>query len=281
MPAQVTQTTVRTPDGLALAAWHHLPSEPRARVVLLHGYAEHAGRYPLLIEALTTAHYEVHALDLRGHGHSEGVRGHVRRFEDYLDDLDLFLAELPDGKLPRIVFGHSLGGLLALRYVLHRPQAFSALAVSSPFLYPTEEVPWVQEKVASATALLAPTLLTKSPVDALSLSRDPAIVQAYIEDPLVFKTINACWFFATRAAQEEVLERAGEIHLPVLFLVGEADPIARPERSRQVFKGLGSADKQLKTYDGFLHEVLNEIGKERVIGDLVAWLDARTAGNQR
>lgn len=275
MPAQVTQTTVRTRDGLALAAWHHLPSEARARVVLLHGYAEHVGRYRHLIEALTSARYEVHSVDLRGHGRSEGVRGHVARFKDYLDDLDVFLAALPDGKLPRFIVAHSLGGLITLRYVLDRPQAFSALAVSSPFLQTTEDVPWVQEKVASATSLLAPTLLMKSPVDAKGLSHDPAIVQAYIDDPLVFKTINARWFFEVRVAQEEVLERAPEIRVPALFLVGGADPVAQPARSRQVFERLESPDKRLQTYDGFFHEVLNEIGKERVIRDLVAWLDER------
>jgi alpha-beta hydrolase superfamily lysophospholipase len=229
VPAQVTPSTVRTRDGLALSAWHFLPSGPRARIVLLHGYAEHVGRYPHLIEALTEA----------------------------------------DGKLPRVVFGHSLGGLLALRYVLHRPAAFAAVAVSSPFLYPTADVPWVQEKVASATSLLAPTLLMKSPVNADGLSHDPAVVQAYVDDPLVFKTINARWFFEVRKAQEEVLERAAEIRLPALFLIGDADPVAQPARSRQVFERLGSAGKQLRSYDGFLHEVLNELGKDGVIEDVV------------
>lgn len=266
---------LRTRDGLALSTWRYPSPAPCARVILLHGYAEHVGRYPHVIDALTEAGYECHALDLRGHGQSEGVRGHVHRFQDYLDDLDLFLTELPEDPLPRFLFGHSLGGLLALRYVLHRPEAFAALAVSSPFLHPAAEIPWLREAVATAASHLAPTLLTKSPVDARGLSHDPAIVQAYIADPLVFKTFNARWFFEVREAQEEVLKRAGEIRLPVLMMIGSADPIAQPERSRQVFERLGSADKTLKVYDSFLHEVLNEIGKERVIHNLIAWLSDR------
>ena len=272
MPSE-TRATFRTRDGLALWTSHHPCPAPRGRVILVHGYAEHVGRYPHVIEALTGASFEVHALDLRGHGQSEGVRGHVLRFQDYLDDLDLFLAELPDDRLPRFLVGHSLGGLLSLRYVLHRPDAFAALAVSSPFLHPAADVPWLQEAVANATSHLAPALLTKSPVDARGLSHDPAVVEAYIADPLVFKTINARWFFQVREAQEEVLKRAGEISLPVLMMIGSADPIAQPERSKQVFERLGSVDKTLKVYDGFLHEVFNEVGRERVVRDLVEWLD--------
>lgn len=278
MPSE-TRSTFRTRDGLALSACR-FPSlgpspTPKARVVLVHGYAEHLGRYPHVIDALTGAGYDCHALDLRGHGRSEGVRGHVLRFQDYLDDLDLFLEELPRDPLPCFLVGHSLGGLLSLRYVLDRPEAFAALAVSSPFLHPAADIPWLQEAVANAASHLAPTLLTKSPVDARGLSRDPAVVEAYIADPLVFKTFNARWFFQVREAQEEVLKRAGEIRLPVLMLIGSADPIAQPGRSRQVFERLGSPEKRLEVYDGFLHEVFNETGRERVVRDLVEWLGVR------
>jgi acylglycerol lipase len=101
------------------------------------------------------------------------------------------------------------------------------------------------------------------------------VVEAYIADPLVFKTLNARWFFQARQAQEEVLKRAGEIRLPVLMMIGSSDPIAEPERGRQVFARLGSPDKTLKVYDGFFHEVFNEIGKERVLRDLVEWLGGK------
>lgn len=271
-----TRSSFRTRDGLALSTWGFpCTASPRARIVLVHGYADHVGRYAHVIEALTAAGFEVCAFDLRGHGQSEGVRGHVLRFQEYLDDLGLFLEEIPRDPLPRILVGHSLGGLVSLRYVLDRPDAFSALAVSSPYLHPAADVPFLKEAVANATSHLAPKLLTKSPVEAKALSHDPAMVQAYIDDPLVFKTLNARWFFETRDAQKTVLERAGEIRLPVLMMIGSADPIADPERGRQVFQGLGSQDKTLKVYDGFLHEVFNETGRERVVQDLVDWLGIR------
>lgn len=265
-------STVRTPDGLALSAGHHLVAEARARVVLIHGYAEHAGRYGEVIAGFTGAGYECHTLDLRGHGRSEGVRGHVLRFEEYLEDLDLFLDSLPGTALPRFLVGHSLGGLISLAYVLRRPDAFGGLAVSSPFLLPAMPVPWLKETLATAVSHLAPTVLMDSGIDARWLSHDPAKVEAYVADPLVFKTANPRWFFEARKAQDEILARAGEIRLPALFLLGGADPIAQPERGRQVFERLGSADKRLRVYDGLFHEVLNEVERERVLRDLLDWL---------
>lgn len=281
------QSTLRTADGLDLAVEHHLRPACRGVVTVVHGYAEHTGRYAALLAALGAAGYACHLLDLRGHGRSGGVRGHVLRFEDYLDDLDLFVArtaeveagaEHPAPRPPRLLFGHSLGGLIALRYVLHRPDAFDALAVGSPFLHPTMELPWVKVGLAAVASHLSPTFLIKSDIEARWLSRDPAVVAAYETDPLVFKTLNPRWFFEVRRAQQEVLERAGEIRLPALLLHGGDDPIADPRATRRVFDRLGSADKQLQIYPGLLHELLNEIEaeRERVLADLLAWLGHRT-----
>jgi alpha-beta hydrolase superfamily lysophospholipase len=283
------QSTLRTADGLDLAAEHHLRPACRGVVAFVHGYAEHTGRYGGLLAALAAAGYATHLLDLRGHGRSGGVRGHVLRFEEYLEDLDLFVERIgqvqdqaqPAGaRPPRILLGHSLGGLIALRYVLHRsagPAAFDALAVVSPFLQPTMEVPWVKVGLAAVAAQLSPTLLIKSDIEASWLSHDPAVVAAYEADPLVFKTLNPRWFFEARRAQQEVLERAGEIRLPALFLLGGADPIADPATGRRVFERLGSTDKHLEVYPGLLHEILNEVERQQVLRDLIAWLDTHTA----
>ena len=277
------ESTLRTADGLALVAEHHLRPGCRAVVVIVHGYAEHVGRYAELLAALDAAGYECHLLDLRGHGRSSGVRGHVRRFGEYLDDLDLFLERIaevrpqePGRTPPRILIGHSLGGLISLQYVLRRPDAFAALAVSSPFLRPRMKLPRLKVRMASIASRLTPALLMQSDLQTRWLSHDPAVVAAYEADPLVFKTVKPRWFFEARRAQQEVFERAGEIRLPALVLLGSADPIADPETSHQVYERLGSADKHLEIYEGFLHEILNEVERARVVRDLLAWLDART-----
>jgi alpha-beta hydrolase superfamily lysophospholipase len=278
------ESVLRISDGLTLTGEHHLRPDCRAAVVIVHGYAEHTGRYAEVVSALGEAGYECHLLELRGHGRSGGVHGWVRRFGDYLDDLDLFLQRVEEVRtqvsgrsVPRILLGHSLGGLISLSYVLRRPEAFAALAVTSPFLHPAIEVPALKAGLAAVVARLAPTLLMKSEIKSRWLSHDPAVVAAYDQDPLVFKTLSPHWFFQARQAQEEVLQRAGEIRLPVLFLLGDADRIADPARSRQVYERLGSADKQIVIYPGFFHEVLNETERARVVHDLLTWLDRRAA----
>jgi len=278
------ESVLQTSDGLTLAGEHHLRPDGRAAVVIVHGYAEHTGRYAEVVAALGEAGYECHLLDLRGHGRSTGVHGYVGRFDDYLDDLDLFLKRVEEVRapaagraVPRILLGHSLGGLISLSYVLRRPEAFAALAVSSPFLHPAQEVPALKAGLAAVVSRLAPTYLMKSEIDSRWLSHDPAVVAAYDRDPLVFKTLSPHWFFQVRQAQEEVLQRAGEVRLPALFLVGDADRIADPARSRQVFERLGSAEKEIVVYPGFFHEVLNESERARVVRDLLTWLGRRSA----
>ncbi|HKH44732.1 MAG TPA: lysophospholipase [Thermoanaerobaculia bacterium] len=276
------ESVLQTSDGLTLAGEHHLRPDCRAAVVIVHGYAEHAGRYTEVVSALGEAGYECHLLDLRGHGRSGGVHGYVGRFGEYLDDLDLFLQRVeevrtPGRPVPRILLGHSLGGLISLSYVLRRPEAFAALAVSSPFLHPAMEVSALKAGLAAVVSRLAPTYLMKSAIGSRWLSHDPAVVAAYNQDPLVFKTLSPHWFFQIREAQEDILQRAGEIRLPALFLIGEADRIADPARSRQVYERLGSAEKQIVVYPGFFHEVLNEIERARVVHDFLTWLGQRTA----
>jgi alpha-beta hydrolase superfamily lysophospholipase len=277
-------STLRTPDGLALAAEHHVRPGCRAVVTLVHGYAEHTGRYAGLVAALDGAGYAVHLFDLRGHGRSGGVRGHVRHFAEYLDDLDL-LRERVDQVQPRepgrlrLLVGHSLGGLIALCYVLRRPDAFDALAVLSPYLQLAIAPPRLKLALAGLASRLFPTLLMSSDLEAGGLSHDPAVIAAYVADPLVFKTVNPRWFFETRRAQRELLARAGEIRLPLLMQLGGADPIADPAASRRLFDRLGSADRRLEVYPGLLHELLNEVERARVERDLLAWLDAHAAAS--
>jgi alpha-beta hydrolase superfamily lysophospholipase len=279
------ESSIHTRDGLRLAAEHYRVLNRRARVVVVHGYAEHLRRYEKFVAALAQAGYECHLFDLRGHGRSEGVRGHVARFEDYRHDLELFVEQTiqPDSARdaasgserlePLFLVAHSLGGLIALDFVLHRPAPFRALAVSSPFLSPAFKLPPLVNQVSAVAAYVLPTLSLKSALDPKWLSHDPAVVESYVRDPLIFSSVTPSWWHAVHRAQNEIFERAREIETPALFLLGDADRIADPLRSRAVFERMGSADKRLEVYPGFFHEVLNELGRERVIDDLLSWLD--------
>jgi alpha-beta hydrolase superfamily lysophospholipase len=277
---------VATTDGLRLAVWRRPPAgvPRRARLVLVHGYAEHAGRYGMLVDALCAAGHECVAFDLRGHGRSEGPRGHVVRFTDYLDDLDRVVHWAVTGArdggrdapgAPLIAVAHSLGGLIILEHARGRPGAFDAVAASSPFLAPAFPLPPLVEGLGALAARLVPGRAIRSALGPEALSHDAAVRQAYADDPMVFGTVTLGWWREVRAAQQALYERAGEVRLPALFLLGDADPVADCRRSLQVFERLGSADKRVEVYRGFLHEVLNEIGRERVLADLLGWLDAR------
>jgi alpha-beta hydrolase superfamily lysophospholipase len=278
---------VATEDGLELAGESHLPpAAPRGRVVVVHGFAEHRKRYRTLAGELAGAGLEAHLFDLRGHGESSGRRGHVERFAEYREDLDRVVAAIlpssgaagPAPGPPAFLLGHSLGGLIALDSVLRRPAPFAALALSSPFLAPAFRLPPFARALAGAAALLAPAADFAAGLDPEGLSRDPELVRRYREDPLVLRRLTAAWLSAVLDAQEAVFERAGEIRLPTLLLLGSADPIADPARGRALFERLASPAKRLEVYEGFRHEVFNELGRERVVADLIGWLEIRLGG---
>ena len=283
MPASQT-LSVQTRDGLALAAWRY-PARgrrSRARVVIVHGYAEHAGRYAWLREALVAAGCDCDLFDLRGHGRSGGSRGHVARFADYVDDLNRIVAcaeAAPRAaSYPLFVIAHSLGGLVALEYVRLHPETIDGLVASSPFLAPAFRLPLLVDQLAALAARLVPLGTVKNRIEPAALSHEPSVAQAYSSDPLVFDTVTLGWWREVRRTQDELFEHASDIRLPVLFLLAQADRIADWQRAAAIFERLGSTDKSLKMYPNFFHEVLNEVGRDLVLHDLLTWVDGHTPG---
>ncbi len=281
-PGRPRPFTVATRDGLDLIVESRTPSrapsraprttsEPGRRVLIVHGFGEHHRRYDTLTGELTAAGHEVHRFDLRGHGESEGRRGHVDDFAEYRRDL-LRVADhvAPDGPLDLVA--HSLGGLIALDTALHHPDRFASLALSDPFLAPSSELPFYARPLANLAVRFRPGATFSAGIDPEGLSRDSEAVRAYVADPMIVRRVTGGWLLEVLAAQVRVRSRADEIRLPVLLLLGGADPIASVERSREVFERLGSERKRQVAFDGFRHEILHELGRERVVGELLAWL---------
>ncbi|MFL6245046.1 MAG: alpha/beta hydrolase [Thermoanaerobaculia bacterium] len=272
---------ISTRDGLSLAVEHREVASARARLVLVHGYAEHRGRYRALLDQLTAGGVACHLFDLRGHGESDGPRGHVDRFDDYLDDLQRVIGTVPAGNTPLLLLAHSLGSLIALSYVRKHPHAFDGIAVSSPFLGPAFAVPAARLMLARVASVIAPTLRFDSGLSPEWVSRDPDIVAAYAADPHVFSTTTPRWFVEVSAAQRELIEHANEITTPALFLVAGSDRIADHRIAHQLFARLGTpeSDKELHAYPDLYHEVFNEIaeGRAEVIRHLLSWIDSRVA----
>lgn len=272
-----------TSDGLTLYSESWLPGEDSCGVVVLaHGYAEHVGRYAPLAARLTGRGFALQALDLRGHGHSEGERANVGTFQAYVNDLHRFL-DITRGRHPDVPFfllGHSMGGAVAAMLVIQQPQMVDGLLLSAPFLRNAAPVPPLLETLARPIARLLPSLPTQ-PLDARLISRDPAIVEAYDGDPLVYRgKIKARMGVEMLAAGPWILARAADIHLPVLVMHGTADGLAAVSGSEELYQGLGSSDKTFELYQGSYHEILNDLDRERVMSDIIAWLERQVTGGR-
>jgi lysophospholipase len=265
-------------DGLKLyyRRWD-AASLTQAVLVVVHGYLEHSGRYQFLADYFAPRGYSLYAMDLRGHGQSGGRRAHVSSFSEYLYDLDRFLSTVQkrEGDGLKFLVGHSLGGLIVLRYALDSPEGLAGLVVSSPYL--ANKVPISPLKLYAGRLLsrVVPTLALDAGLKTELLSHDAEVVRARDEDPLVQTRFTARWATETLAAQAEVLRRAAELRLPCLVLQGADDEVADPKVSRSFFDRLTVPDKEWIPYGGYYHEVFNEVGRKRVFDDLAQWLQGR------
>ncbi|MBS2022982.1 MAG: lysophospholipase [Deltaproteobacteria bacterium] len=272
-------------DGLRLFSSTVKPSDPSAapaHIALLHGYAEHLGRHVEVTDALVSAGYVVHRLDVRGHGQSGGKRAHVDKFEDYLSDLELFLGRVKEAAQGKPVFllGHSHGCLIAARYLLDHPDAVAGAMFSAPYFRLKLAVPAIKIWAGKLIGRILPALPMKNELKVEQLCSDKNIQEATAKDPLYLKIATPRWFTESSAAQETVLRRATEFVTPLLVMTGTADPIADSAAGKEFHDAATAKDKQLISYDGFLHELFHEPERGRVFADLTGWLGRRTPRQQ-
>jgi acylglycerol lipase len=265
--------------GLHIRYRTWLPSgSPQGAVVIAHGFAEHGGRYAHVAARLVAEGLVVRAPDHRGHGRSDGKRTSVVRFDDYVDDLttviELVRTEWPSRRV--ILLGHSMGGLIALRLAVRPSPPIDGLAVSAPAACP-RDVSKLTLAVGRALSQLAPnTGVLRLPLN--RISRDPAVVDAYNDDPLVFPTpIRARLGAEMLVAMDRVDAGLPGLHIPLLVMQGTADGLVDPGCGPHVYERAGSSDKTLKMYDGLWHEIFNEPEHDHVLDDLVAWVRGHLA----
>jgi acylglycerol lipase len=246
-------------------------------VAIAHGVSEHSGRYAHVGERLAAAGYAAYALDHRGHGRSEGRRAVVDRMAHVVEDLhtliELARSSTPGRKI--VLLGHSMGGAVALEYAFDRQDGLAGLILSGPAAALEAASP-VTRALGRALSRLAPALGILE-IDAAGVSRDPEVVSAYEQDPLVFHgKLPARTIAELAGAIEHFPERVGKLTLPLLVMHGTADRLTPPAGSKMVCERAGSSDKTLKLYDGLYHEILNEPEQEQVLSDLLEWLEARS-----
>jgi alpha-beta hydrolase superfamily lysophospholipase len=252
-----------------------VPAQPTRSLVLVHGYAEHSGRYEHVGDWFAARGAAVHAYDHQGHGMSGGTRCHVRRFGDFLDDLEVAVerarSHAPD--LPLFVVGHSMGGLIVCAWARERQPRVAGLVISSPPLAPPPSVPPARLAMLRMARWVAPRLSIASELDPQGLSRDPAVVEAYLADPLVHLRMTLSLAAELFAAIRRTGPGGGEVSVPMLMLHGNADPICPPAASRAFAQAV--PDCSYRSYPELRHEIFNEPEREKVFADVQGWLVER------
>ncbi len=257
-------------------AW--LPdTAPKAILLIVHGIAEHCGRYTNLVNYFVPKGYAVYSFDLRGHGKSDGKRSYVERFSYYLDDLQTFFnlvrTENPNTKI--FMVGHSMGSTIAVDYALAHQNETNGLIISGTTLKAGSSINQATILMAKVLSVILPKMGV-SALDASGISRDKAVVEAYVKDPLNYTGKLSARVGAELLKTMAMLQkRLSEITLPILIMQGSQDRISDPASSKMLYDGVSSKDKTMKIYEGYYHEIFNDPERQQVFTDMEAWLNAR------
>jgi alpha-beta hydrolase superfamily lysophospholipase len=265
--------SLKSADGTKLAyrAWPKPGADTTFAVV--HGLGEHSGRYARFAEGMAKYGMSTYALDLRGHGESDGQRGHVDSWSQWIDDVSAFVKHVEGltgaGVVP---LGHSFGGAALLSTVLaSRLPNSKRFGVSSPALKLRLQAPAWKTAVAPFASKIVPRLAMDNEVDPASVSRIPEVVEAYRNDPLVHSRISSRMYTEWQNATVDIFARAGQIRIPFLILAGTSDPLIDPEGSRRLHE-LTPSLSQLNLLEGRYHEPFNDIGSDEVFQVVADWV---------
>lgn len=265
-------------DGIDLFYQWWSPKNSKASLVIVHGIGEHSSRYSHVGNHFSKLGYSVYAYDQRGNGRSAGRRGHIKDFNEYILDLNCFIEYLSLKGKP-FILGHSLGGLVSIRFAMDYPEGIAGLIVSSPALGLSMDVP-IWKKVAAYSLRLAYPVYTfiDNGIPAKYLSHDPKICDAYDRDPLVHRQRSARFFVEFIKASQKTSTQPQRLKIPALFLQAGDDRIVSVDALVRFYTRVSVKNKALKIYPYFYHEILNETQKDKVFKDIEEWLGSLTPG---
>jgi acylglycerol lipase len=255
-----------------------LPVEKgRIPVVITHGFAEHSGRYGEVMSELHENGFAPLAFDLRGHGHSEGRRGYISSFQDYVNDLKSAVNfALERNKAEHVLLlAHSMGGLIAAHYGVSEPEKVLGMVISSPLFGIRIQVPRWKKELGHLMSKYWPSFSMPNQIDANLLTHDTSKAEAYRTDPLIFHHVCARWFEEIAEKTENSSESAKKLKVPFLLQLAEDDHIVSFEKSCEWYANTVSADRSQRTYPGFYHEIYNETERAKPIGDFISWMQER------
>lgn len=271
------ESAIKNQQGFSFHLKEWLPGTSALGLVfLLHGLADHSGRFRHVGEALAREGLVFFAPDLRGNGRSEGKRGHFDSYNQVMDDIDFLLGRAIEENpgIPAFIYGQSMGGNLALNYCIRRKPAISGVIASSPWLRLAKEPTAINRIVGSALGYFMPSLSLPNRLNADDLTHDPEICNLYRNDPLVHGRISLNTFKIITASGEWALRNSGMLSLPVLLLHGTSDNITSYEASKQLALS-GKANCTFISKRGLYHELHNEPGNQETITEMINWMKIR------
>ncbi len=251
--------------------------DPRALLIVLHGLGSHAGDFREIGRYFAERGLAVFIPDVRGFGHYSGLKGHVMSFDEFVEDIQNLIMQTKDRYLNKLtfLFGSSLGGLNAVRYVTKYPRDIDGLILHCPAVSQTLEIGLGKKIAGNVLSLLNVKRYVPSDIKYEDVTRDPKIVKQLETDPLRFELVTPRFGIEGLKASSEGFNAASSIRLPVLLQQAGADKLVDPEKSKEFFDALASADKTWKLYEGLYHQIHTEPEKEQVLGDMADWLEKR------
>ncbi len=272
--------TWTVPDGARLAVRRLRPEgRPRAAVIVVHGWGEHSGRYAHVAAWLAAQGLDVTGYDQRGHGRSSGRRGDVARFAQYLADIVAIRKRIQaESPVPQLLLGHSVGGLVVLRYLEAAPEGLAGAICTSPYIGNAMAVPRWKSVLARVAGNVLPAVRVPTGLPIEAICTDPAVVEAARRDPLCHQVMTPRAYHEILAAQAALPLERSRITVPLLFALAGDDRIASTPAAEDFIAGLGGA-ATCRVYPALFHEILNEREADRapVLRDIAAWTE-RTLG---
>lgn len=272
----VIESQIQANDGAKLFYRVWKSEEQKDVIIGVHGYAEHSGRYHHVGEFLAKNGYSFYMMDLRGHGKSAGIPGYVENFWQFIEDLDSFVDFVKESVQVNKVFmlGHSMGGLISILCGLDHGDKLKSLIASGPALGTSVKISVAQRILLPIISRIKPKYRVSITINPNELTHDSTIAEEYTKDPLVFKKGTIRLLMEMLRAMNFAQQNAHKLNVPILILHGGDDKVVPPEASEIFFNNLEIERKKRVVYSGFYHEILNEIGKEKVLEEILDWLNS-------
>ncbi len=268
-----------TVQGIKIYYQYWIPQKNhRANLIFVHGMGEHSGRYKNIIDYLLPKGFALFGLDIQGHGKSEGKRGHISHFSDFAAQVDqlITVTKIQQDNKELFLYGHSMGGLIVFDYLTkYSNHDLGGVIFTSPAFDISIKIPGWKLFLGKIISYLAPSVTMNNGINPDELSHDKVVVEMYEKDELVHDRTSAGLFFAMLKVIKEAKSKAGNIHTPVLLMLGDNDKIISKEGAMSLFNILGSKDKKLFICPDSSHELLNEIEKTKNLNLIWQWIEPR------